>query len=107
MANRSSTLSEVVLHECSFILASKHHYAVPPKQIADYLSEILNLAGMRLPRGEKSLYLRALAIYRDNSKLELADSIIAARAERLGVPLATFDKLLSRLPFIEVWDSVE
>jgi len=98
------TLSEIVLHECSFILASKHHYGLPITTIADYLTEMVNLAGMRLPRGEKSVYLRALDIYRLNPKLGYADSIIAARSERLGVPLATFDSSLSRLPFIEVWD---
>ncbi len=81
------TLSEVVLHECSYILASKHHYGVPPGNIADFLTEIVNLPGMRLPRGEKSLFLRALAIYRDYPKLEMSDSIIAARAERMGFPL--------------------
>lgn len=97
------TLSEIVLHECSSVLASKHHYNRPAAEIADYLGTILGLSGMRLPRGEKAIFLRALKMYRDNPELELADSMIAARAEKPNVSLATFDRRLSQLPTVKSW----
>ncbi|MGH2532545.1 MAG: PIN domain-containing protein [Thermomicrobiales bacterium] len=97
------TTTEVVLHEVAYVLASRKHYNVPAPEIAAYLAPILRMPGMKLPRGEKRLYLRALDIYVANPKLEFADSIVAARAERLGVPLATFDDDLARLPFVTRW----
>lgn len=97
------TTTEVVLHEVAYVLASKKHYNVPASEIATYLAPILRMPGMKLPRGEKRLYLRALDIYVAHPQLEFADAIVAARAKRLGVPLATFDRNFARLPFVIPW----
>jgi predicted nucleic acid-binding protein len=98
------TTSEVVLHEVAYILASKRHYNLSASEVVAYLSPFLGMPGLKLPRGEKAIYLRALDIYTANPKLEYADSINAARAERLGASLATFDKELGRLDFITKWE---
>jgi predicted nucleic acid-binding protein len=99
----NATTSEVALHEVAYILASKAHYCLPVPDIVAFLRVILQMPGLKLPRGDKKLYLRALDIYSANPKLEFSDSIIAARVERLGVPLATFDEALAKLPFITRW----
>lgn len=97
------TASEVVLHEIAYALVSKRHYGLDHHTVADFLRTIISLPGMRLARGEKSLYLRAIDIFADRPGLEMADSIVAARSERLGIPLATFDLRLAKLPGLDVW----
>lgn len=98
-----ATTTEVVLHEVWYVLASKKHYHLPPADIAAYLAPILRLPGFRLPRGEKRLYLQALEIAVAYPRLEFADAVVAARCERLDVPLATFDEQLAKLPMITRW----
>jgi predicted nucleic acid-binding protein len=44
-----------------------------------------------------------MEIFAEYPKLEYSESLIAARAEWLGVPLATFDKRLARLPQLTLW----
>jgi predicted nucleic acid-binding protein len=105
-ANRGEvdiTTSEVVLHEVVYVLSSKKQYNLPATEIAAFLSPLLQMSGMKLPRGDKRLYLRALDIYTTYSKLGFADSIIAARAEHLGAELATFDRGLARLDIFTRW----
>jgi predicted nucleic acid-binding protein len=97
------TTSEVVLHEVCYVLGSKSHYGLPPETIVSYLAPILRLGSFKLPRGDKQIYLRAFEIFGANPKLEFSDSVIAARAEHLGVPLATFDEALGRLPVVDRW----
>lgn len=97
------TTSEVVLHEIAFVLMSDRHYKLDHRIVAGFLRTIVSLPGMRLARGEKSLYLRAIEILGDNPGLGMADCLIAARSERLGIPLATFDRRLAALPTVEAW----
>jgi predicted nucleic acid-binding protein len=101
--DQEATTTEVVLHEVCYVLASKKHYGLPPADIANYLRPVLRMPALRLPRGDKQLYLRALNIYTANPTLEFADAIIAARCERLNIPLATFDERLAKLPTITRW----
>lgn len=101
------TTSEVVLHEIAHVLMSDRHYKIDNRTVADFLRTIVLLPGMRLARGEKVLYLRAIEILSDNPGLGMADSLIAARSERLGIPLATFDRKLAALPSVEAWHPQE
>jgi predicted nucleic acid-binding protein len=101
--DEEATTTEVVLHEVCYVLASKRHYNLPAATIADYLAPILRLRALKFPRGEKQIYLRALEIYVAHPRLEFADAIIAARCERLQIPLATFDEDLARLPTLTRW----
>lgn len=98
------TTSEVVLHEIACVLMSSRHYKLDHHTVADFLRAIVILPGMRLARGEKSLYLRAIEILDNNPGIGMADCLVAARSERLGIPLATFDRRLAKLPGIEIWE---
>src|SRR4051812_25056105 len=61
-----ATTTEVVLHEVAYILASKAHYQLPVPEIVSSLKMALQMPGLKLPRGDKKLYLRALDIYSAN-----------------------------------------
>jgi predicted nucleic acid-binding protein len=97
------TTSEVVFHEAAYILMAKGHYGLERSLVAGYLIALLGLEGLRLPRGERSIIQRALELFESNPGLELADCLVAARSERLGIPLATFDRRLAALPSVEAW----
>lgn len=99
-----ATTTEVVLHEASYLLASKKHYAISWPEIADYLSPLLELPGMKFARGEKRIFLRALEIAAAHPKLEFANSVIAARCEATGNELATFDEGLAALTGLTRWN---
>jgi len=98
-----ATTSEVVLHEVCYVLAFKRRYHLAPGEIASYLVPLLRIAGLKLGRGEKRLFRRALELYVANPKLVFADSIIAARSEANGIGLATFDEALARIPSVTRW----
>ena len=55
LGEEEATTSEAVLAEVAFILASKRQYNLPSVEIAAYLSPIIRLPGLRLPRGRKGL----------------------------------------------------
>lgn len=98
-----ATTTEIVLHEVCHVLGSGRHYRLPPPEIAALVVPIISLPGFKFPKGEKAIYLRAFEISLAYPRLRYADSLIAARAERLGIPLATFDEALGRLPFLTRW----
>lgn len=98
-----ATTSEVVLHEVCYILGSKHHYGLLHGEIISRIQTILNWPGMQFPNDDKSLYLRALDLWLQHPRLEFSDSVIAARCERSGHELATFDKHFADLPFLHLW----
>src|SRR5262245_13752459 len=97
------TTSEVVLHEVIYVLGSRKQYNLPAAEIVALLSPLLQMPSMKFPRGERQLFMRALDIYATFPKLGFADSIIAARAERAKADLATFDRDLSKLSFVTIW----
>ncbi len=101
--NEEVTTTEVVLHEVCHVLSSGRHYRLTAPEVAGLVVPIISLPGFRFPKGDKAVYLRAFEIYLAYPKLEFSDSLIAARAERLKTPLATFDEALGRLPFITRW----
>lgn len=98
-----ATTTEVVLHEVSYLLASKKHYDLQWVEVAAYLAPLLRLPGLKFARGEKRIFLRALEIAAANPKLEFADSVIAARCEESELELATFDEALARFPGVTRW----
>lgn len=94
------TASEAVLAEVAFILNSKHHYALPPGDIAAYLTPILTLPNLVLPRGRRRLYLRALELWTERPRLGFVDALTAAEVEHTAVRLATFDGDFDGIPGI-------
>jgi predicted nucleic acid-binding protein len=102
----AATTSEAVLAEVAYILASKRQYNLPTVEIAAYLAPIIRLPGLRLPRGRKRLYLRALEIWSEFSRLGFVDALTAATVERSELRLATFDTDFDSLPDIRRWHPV-
>ncbi|MBW3632798.1 MAG: type II toxin-antitoxin system VapC family toxin [Chloroflexi bacterium] len=98
-----ATTSDAALAEVAFILASKRQYNLPAADVAAYLSPIIRLPGLRLPRGRKRLYLRALEIWSEHSSLGFVDSLTAASVEHSALRLATFDADFDNLPNIQRW----
>jgi predicted nucleic acid-binding protein len=97
------TTTEVVLHEVLFVLTSKKHYSLPIAEAVELLLPLITLEDFKFEQGEKMIYLRAFDILAESPGLEFADAVIAARAQRQGIPLATFDEPLGRLPFVIRW----
>ncbi len=103
LGEEEATTSEAALAEVAFILASKRQYNLPTADIAAYLSPIIRLPNLRLPRGRKGLYLRALEIWSELSRLGFVDALTAATVEGSELRLATFDTDFDSLPNIRRW----
>lgn len=99
-----ATTSEVVLHEICYVLESKRQYGRDVAEIVDAMTDVLSWPGLWFPRGEQEIYLRALKLWLEHPYLEFSDSVIAARCERSGYELATFDKHFRDLPFLDFWN---
>jgi|SRR4051812_30770040 len=106
LGEEEATTSETILAEVAFILASKKQYNLPPAEIAAYLAPIIRMPGLRLPRGRKGLYLRALEIWSDLARLGFVDALTAATVERTELRLATFDTDFDNLSNIRRWQPV-
>ena len=98
-----ATTSEVVLHEVCYVLQSPRQYGYDVPKIVDAVMSLVMLPGIDFPGDDKDIYLRALDIFRSSPKLGFADSVIAARCERAGHELATFDKHFADLSFLHLW----
>ena len=103
LGEEEATTSEAVLAEVAFILASKRQYNLATVDVAAYLSPIIRLAGLKLPRGRKGHYLRALDIWSELSRLGFVDALTVATVEGSALRLATFDTDFDRLPNIQRW----
>jgi predicted nucleic acid-binding protein len=97
------TTSEVVLHETCYVLGSKRHYGYTVSEIVPVLATILSWPGFVFPHDEKVVYLRAFDLWEQHPKLEFSDSVIAARCERGGHVLATFDPHFAAIPSLTLW----
>lgn len=98
-----ATCSEVVIHEVCHVLGSKRQYGMQPSDIVDLMRTVLSFAGMRFDGEQGVVVLRALEIWSGHPRLEFSDSVIAARCERSGHELATFDRHFRDLPFLDFW----
>jgi predicted nucleic acid-binding protein len=91
----------------AYVLTSRKGHGVAPADVAEYLWTIVSLPGMRRPSGEKQLYLRAIELFEMHSTINMADALVMARAEKLAIPLATFDRALDQLPYAESWQFLD
>jgi predicted nucleic acid-binding protein len=98
-----ATTSEVVIHHVCYVLGSKRQYGRKDVEIVDAMTDVLSWPGFWFPRGEQEIYLRALKLWADYPHLEFSNSVIAARCERAGHELATFDRHFRDLSFLQVW----
>ncbi len=98
-----ATTSEVVLREVCFILGSPKHYHLSAVQIAPDLSAMVQWPGFVFPMADKSVYIRAFELWEEHPRLEFSDSVIAARCERHGHELASFDRHFDAFPGVRRW----
>jgi predicted nucleic acid-binding protein len=97
------TTSEVVLHETCYVLTSHRQYGYPAGDVAPELAVMLSWPGFVFPNDDKAIYLRALDLWQQHPVLEFSDSVIAARCERAGHQLATFDAHFAAIPSLALW----
>jgi predicted nucleic acid-binding protein len=100
-----ATTSEVVLHEVCFILQSKHHYGRAPAEIVEAMLKLLDMPSLVFPHGDREVYRRALNLWATRPALGFADAVIAARCERGGYELATFDGHFDCVASVRRWSS--
>ncbi|MCL5265030.1 MAG: PIN domain-containing protein [Chloroflexi bacterium] len=79
---RAVTTCEGVLVEAVYVLSSKKLYNRSREEIRDYLTSLLDLAGLQLQH--KRTYVRALDLYA-SSKLSFVDALEVAHMERSGI----------------------
>lgn len=101
------TTSEAVLAEVAFILASKRQYHIRPEIVADYLAPVIRMRGLKLPRGRKRLYLRALEIWAARPSLGFVDALTVATVEETEIDLATFDRHFNTMPNVRLFADSE
>lgn len=95
------TTSDAVIAEVVFILSSARHYNVPRPDVVALLKPILRLRGCKLPG--KRRCLRALDLWAESPRLSFVDALVAITARDLGVPVASFDTELGRVPGLTAW----
>lgn len=94
-AGREKALvSEVVLHECFYVLVMRLKVATVPSFCAAF-RDILSWSGWAINVSEMSIFRSALDILEAHPKLEFSDAAIAARAWAHDAKLATFDSRLA------------
>lgn len=98
-----ATTSEAVLVEVSYVLTSKHQYGLAPAVVIALLTEAIRMSGLKLPRGKREQYLRALEIWSERPALGFVDALTAATVEGSVHLLATFDSDFEGLAGIEYW----
>lgn len=101
------TTSEAVLAEVAFVLASKLHYHLSAETIATLLGPIIRMRGLKLSRGRKRLYLRALDIWAVRPSLGFVDSLTVATVEETEIDLATFDRHFNAMTHVRLLGEAE
>jgi predicted nucleic acid-binding protein len=94
-------VTDAVVAEVVFILASKRHYQLPRLDVVARLTPVLQLRGCKLTR--KRFVLRALDLWAVSPKISFVDALSATYAQELGSPLASFDTDLGKVPGITLW----
>ncbi len=97
------TTSEAVLHEVCYVLNSRKQYALDVAKVVDLVSSLLMLEEVRFPQRDKSIYLKALGIWRSRPAIGFTDSVVIARCEMGNHELATFDGHFDRIPGLARW----
>lgn len=96
---RSLVITEAVIVEVVYVLASRNLYNLPREEIRTHLSAVLSLRGLRL--AHKPMYLRALDLYVTHRQLSFVDALNVAYLERLKASeIVSFDRGYDRVPGI-------
>jgi predicted nucleic acid-binding protein len=97
LGEESVITTESVIAEILFVLCSPRQYGVERGMAVDLVRPLLELSGLELPG--KTMYLRALDIFRTHTQLDVEDAISVAFMERRGVnEIWSYDKDFDRVP---------
>jgi predicted nucleic acid-binding protein len=92
-----ATTSETIIAEVAWVLSSRQTYNLSHEEVADRLSALLLLSGLRLER--KKTYLRALILYAEHPHLDYADALSVALLEDLHLTeITSYDRDFDRVP---------
>ena len=91
-------LTTEILAECVHVLRS--FYEQSPEEIASLLQKCLRLPGVA--GSEPDVQNKTLELYRKTG-LDIADCILAARAQAGGYSVASFDRDFRRFPEVEAF----
>lgn len=89
------TFSEAVLLESVQVLASPRTYNLPRAQVAQLLTDVVSLPGIRLP--DRQVYLDALDLY-GSTNVDFTDALTASHARRVSGAIVSFDRDYDRVP---------
>ena len=97
------TTTDVVLHEVTYLLVGRGHYAHTVEAVATAFREILNFPGFWLPQESRRRYLDALDLWERFPTLGFADALLAVIALETESELASFDRDFDRVPGLRRW----
>jgi predicted nucleic-acid-binding protein len=91
-------LAEGTLVECVQVLSSSQLYNLPRADIAETLSDLISMRGLRLT--PKRTYLRALDLYAA-TRVDFVDALLVAKAEGMQpAEIISFDRDFDRFPSV-------
>lgn len=94
------TTCEAVLAEVMYVMCSPRQYSAQREQAAALLRGLIELRGFRLPN--KSLYIRALELFVENSAFDIEDALCVAHMERLGLSeILSYDRDFDRIAGVD------
>ncbi len=98
-SDQEIVLSEVILAETAYVLASVYEY--PRPELVDALMLFVQRRNIRMLKLPKELALEALRLCRDSKRHSFADALLWAEARNAGGSVYTFDR---RFPMIGLSD---
>jgi predicted nucleic acid-binding protein len=92
-------ISDVHVHEITYVLASRNLYALSHSAIRERLRPLLLMTGLKMTN--KRICLDALELFATHSFLDFADALAVTHARRKGMTgIYSFDRDFDRLPGI-------
>lgn len=94
------TTTDAIIAEVVFAL--QRHYGLSRPDVTTRLKPVLQLRGCKLPT--KRLCVRALDLWEVTPKISFVDALAAVQAQDANRSLATFDKNLTKVPGVTIWE---
>ncbi len=89
--------SESVIAEVVYVLTSRAHYGVQPREAAERLKPVVLARGLRLP--DKRTVLHALDVYASYPFLDFEDALSVAHMATAGLgEIVSYDRGFDRVP---------
>jgi predicted nucleic acid-binding protein len=98
-----ATVSDAVLAEVAFLLASPRHYGIAVPDVAGMLAALVRLRHLRT--SDRQAVLTALDIWATRPSLGFVDALTAAQSIRLDAEIATFDRDFDGIDGVRIWEA--